>query len=155
MLSSLLGIAAVVANTFVLYLFVMLAFRLVGRRQITELTPAELVVVMLLGSAVETSLVAGNKSLAAGLASAATLFVANRGFSAVVRRSMRLREVLLGKPVLLIHNGKLNAKRAAEIGLTEEDVRQAIRKRGFADFGEVRFGVLEVDGDISVVPRSH
>ncbi len=143
----------VVWHTLVIYFFLILALTFVGRRQISRLSITELVVIMVLGSAVETAMVAGNTSLPAGLASAATLLLANWGFAGVLARSRRLRRLMMGRPLLLVYKGRLLAARLAAAGLTEEDLMEGLRKRGFGDLAQVKIAVLEIDGGISVVRK--
>jgi uncharacterized membrane protein YcaP (DUF421 family) len=148
------SISLVIANTLVIYLAVVLLFRILGKRQMSELTISELVVVMILGSSVETSLIGGDTSLVAGLASAATLFLANFLFSIALRRWIWLRRWLVGRPVPLVYNGDLLESRLHRVGLTREDVLQGIRERGYEEIDQVRLAVLEIDGTISVIPRT-
>ncbi len=81
------GVALVVFQTFAIYLFLVVMLTLLGQRQLSELSSTELVVIMVLGSAVETEMVAGDTSLLAGLVSASTLLVSNRLFSLLLRRN--------------------------------------------------------------------
>jgi uncharacterized membrane protein YcaP (DUF421 family) len=145
-------------HTLILYLLLIAGLRAVGRRQLGQLTGLDLVIVILMGSAVETAMIAGNTSLSAGLVSAATLLVANRVLALVVERSRRVRRLVVGNPVLLVHHGQFVEEHLRRVGLTEADVLEAIRERGEAGLEDVEFAVLEVDGAINVVPkeaRSH
>jgi uncharacterized membrane protein YcaP (DUF421 family) len=152
-LKALLDLLTVVLSTAVLYLFLILALSLLGHRQLSDLGLTELVILMLLGSSVETAMVAGNTSLPAGIVSAATLLLTNRALSLLIRRWDWLGGVLIGRPVLLVYDGRFVASRLREAGLSEDDVRQGIREQGYDDLKQVRLAVLEIDGGISVVPR--
>jgi uncharacterized membrane protein YcaP (DUF421 family) len=143
----------VVLHTVAVYFFLIASLSLLGHRQVAELGLVELVVVMVLGSAVETAMIAGDTSLLAGLVSAATLLICNRIFSTLLRRSPRLRRIVVGRPIPLVANGKLLPRRTREAGLTEADVLEGIRERGYEHLEEVRLAVQEIDGTISVVPR--
>jgi uncharacterized membrane protein YcaP (DUF421 family) len=118
-----------------------------------ERTLPAYLVIALLGSAVETGLYDGSGSLAAGLAAAATLLVANRALTALLPRSRRLRRLLVGAPIVLVHDGQAIPAQLRRAGLTERDLLAAIRERGYARLDEVRFAVMEVNGAIGVVPR--
>jgi uncharacterized membrane protein YcaP (DUF421 family) len=144
---------AVFWHTVVIYVFLIAGLSLLARRQIAQLTSVELVVVMVLGSAVETAMVAGNLSLAAGLVSASTLLVSDRLLSLGLRRWRGLRRAIVGGPLVLVHNGRLIPEHIRRAGLTEALVLQGLRERGYDHLEEVRFGVLEIDGSISVIPR--
>ncbi|MGH2459422.1 MAG: DUF421 domain-containing protein [Chloroflexota bacterium] len=153
MLTNLIPLLAVFAQTLIIYLFLILCLSLLGRREISQLTSVELVVLMVLGSAVETSMVDGNTSLPAGLVSATTLLVCNRLLTLAFRRWAWLRRLVIGGPVILVSNGHVLARHLSSVGLTEADVLQGIRERGYPGLDEVRFAVLEVDGSIGVVPN--
>ncbi len=153
MLAGAIPLLAVFAQTLLIYLFLIVCLGLLGRREISQLTSVELVVLMILGSAVETAMVDGNTSLPAGLVSASTLLVCNRLLTLSLRRWKWLQRLVIGGPVLLVNDGRFLEKHLRNVGLTEADVLQAIRERGYADLSEVRFAVLEVDGSVGVVPR--
>jgi uncharacterized membrane protein YcaP (DUF421 family) len=146
------AMSKVVVHSAILYLFIVLFIGLFGRRQTSEIGPLELVVIMLIGSAVETSLVAGNTSLAAGLVSALTLLLCNRLISLLERRSKRVRRVMRGQPVPLVYRGQFLPHGLRRAGFTEDDVRQGLRQRGYEDVDGVRLAMLEIDGTISVLP---
>jgi len=152
-LNALLDLLTVALHTAVLYLFLILALSLLGHRQLSDLGLTELVILMLLGSSVETAMVAGNTSLSAGIVSAATLLLSNRALSLLIRRWDWLQGVLIGRPVPLVYNGRFLVSGIRETGLSEDDVRQGMRERGYDDLDQVRLAVLEIDGGISVVPR--
>lgn len=144
---------AIIGNTLAIYLFLVAMVRLFGRRQLGQLTPIDLVVIILLGSCVETAMIHGDTSLAAGLVSATTLLAANRLMALLFSRSKRFRHLMLAGPVLIVHNGKLVMNNLAKLGLTEEDVLEGLRMRETSDISQVRFGVMEADGTINVVER--
>jgi uncharacterized membrane protein YcaP (DUF421 family) len=153
MLNLLPELGLVVLHTLVIYLFLIFALSLLGHRQTAELNLTELVVLMVIGSSVETAMVAGDTSVLAGLTSATTLLVSNRALSALMERWGWLRRIVVGHPILLYYKGHFLPKRVRETGLTEDDVREGIRERGYDNLDQVRLVVLEIDGTISVVPR--
>jgi uncharacterized membrane protein YcaP (DUF421 family) len=134
-----------------LYLFLIVLLRTFGRRQLGQLTVVDLVVVLLLGSAVETAMIHGNTSLPVGLASAATLLIVNRVLTLVFLRSDRLAHLVNGGPVLLVRNGRVLDEHLLRAGMTEADLLEALRSRGFAGPTGVDAAVLETDGSVSVV----
>ncbi|HET8630907.1 MAG TPA: YetF domain-containing protein [Thermomicrobiales bacterium] len=146
-------IPVVVWHTLAIYLFLILCLSRVGRPLMAERTLPAYLVIALLGSAVETGLYDGSGSLAAGLAAAATLLVANRVLTALLPRSRRLRRLLVGAPVVLVHDGQAIPAQLRRVGLTEPDLLAALRERGYARLDEIRFAVMEVNGAIGIVPR--
>ena len=146
-------LAIVALHTIVIYLFLIFGLSLLGHRETSQLGPVEIVIIMVLGSSVETAMVAGNTTLLAGLTAAATLFACNWGLTRLLRRWHWLRRIVIGHPTTLVYNGKLLARRAEAAGLDPDDVLEGIRERGYDDLSQVRFAVLETDGTISVVPN--
>jgi uncharacterized membrane protein YcaP (DUF421 family) len=150
--SSSVGALLIVAgSTAGIYLFLITILRLVGRRQLAQLSALDLVVVLLLGSAVETAMIHGDVSLAAGLVSAAVLLVLNRLLTLVFLRAPRLSHLVNGGPILLVHDGAVIEEHLRRVGLTHPDLDAALRSRGFASSHGVREAVLETDGSITVV----
>ena len=144
----------VVAHTVVIYFFLIFLMRTIGRRTLGQLTVVDLVIVIVMGSAVETAMVNGDTSLQAGLVCASTLLAANRTLAFCVVRSRRLRKLVVGNPMILVHNGKFIEDHLRRAGLTEEDVMEALREREENKLDDILFAILEVDGTINVVPCS-
>lgn len=148
-----IGELLVVAGTTAgIYLFLVVMFRVFGRRQLGQLTVVDLLVVLLLGSTVETSMIHGDVSLAAGLVSAGTLLVMNRLLTLILLRSKRFAHLVAGGPVLLVHEGVPVPSHLRRAGMTAQDLLEALRDRGYEGLGGVREAVLETDGSVSVVP---
>jgi uncharacterized membrane protein YcaP (DUF421 family) len=140
-------------STAVIYLFLISTLRLIGRRQLGQLTVIDLVVILVLGSAVETAMIHGNTSLPVGLVSAATLLILNRLLTLAFLRSPRLSHLVNGGPVLIVNNGKVLEEHLLRAGMTETDLVEALRSRGFDGPADVRAAVLETDGTVSVVAQ--
>lgn len=152
MLSGLKPLLTVALHTVSIYLFLILGMRFIGRRQMGQLTVVDLVIIILMGSAVETAMVAGNVSLVAGLVCAGILLLTNRLLALFFLRSRRWRHLVCCGPMLLVHDGRFVEENLRRAGLTEADVVEAIREREKASPQDVRFAVLESDGEINVVP---
>jgi len=140
--------------TLTIYLLLIAAFRLIGSRQLGQLTIIDVVIILIMGSAVETAMVNGNCSLPAGFVSAGTLLLANRAIGLLAARSRRVHRMVACSPTLVVSNGQIIEEHLKRAGLTEEDVMQALRARGCCEVSEVRFAVMEEDGEINVVPTS-
>jgi uncharacterized membrane protein YcaP (DUF421 family) len=149
-----LSLLQVAWNTLAIYLFLVFGFRFMGRRQLGQLTVIDLVIVIIMGSAVETAMVNGDVSLPAGLVSAATLFLVNRLFARTCLRSRRFRHIVTGGPVVLVHYGRAVDENLKRVGMTMEDVLEAVRLRGYTGIEHIKFAILEEDGEVNVVPAS-
>ncbi len=142
----------VAGHTLVIYLFLVLGLRRIGRRAMGQLTIIEYLIIALLGSSVETGLYAGSNSLGAGLVSAMTLLLADWALSTACRMPA-VRRFMVSEPVLLVHDGQVLAEHLRQNYMTRADLMAAIRRRGYASLDDVRFAVLEIDGSVGVVPR--
>ena len=151
--SGALAMLEVGGATALIYLFLIVALRLVARRQLGQLTVVDLVVVLVLGSSVETAMIHGNTSLPAGLVSAGTLLVLNRLLTWLFLRSRGLSHLVNGGPVLLVHDGQVIDDHLRRVGMTSLDVLAALRGRGFDGTPGVGSAVLETDGTVTVVPE--
>ena len=147
------GVLEAAGSTAAIYLFLIVALRLLGRRQLGQLTVIDLVVVLVLGSAVETSMIHGDTSLPVGIASAVTLLVLNRLLTLVFLHVPRLSHLVNGGPVLLVNHGRIIDEHLRRAGLTGEDLLEALRSQGYDDPSKIRAAVLETDGTVSVVPN--
>ena len=148
-----LNLLIVSGNTLIVYVYLAVCIRLFSRRQLGQLTAMDLLIIILLGSAVETAMVHGETSLKAGLVSGTTLFVANRAFVHLMARSRRLSHVCGAGPLLLVHDGNFIEAHLRQVGFSHEDVMHALRQREYEDLSNVRFAVLESDGQVNVIPR--
>jgi uncharacterized membrane protein YcaP (DUF421 family) len=119
-----------------------------------QLTVIDLVVVLLLGSAVETAMIHGDVSLPAGFASAGTLMLMNRLLTAVFLRSERFCDLVGGGPALLVHDGSPVEEHLRRVGMTHTDLEEALRARGYHSPADVREAILETDGSVSFIPRT-
>ncbi len=142
----------VVMHTAAIYVFLMFMLHVIGRRQLGQLTVLDLVVIILLGSAVETAMVSGNTSLVAGLVCAGTLLFLNRVFALTFGRARRLRHLANGGAVLLVHDGHVVEEHLRRVGLTKADLLEALREREQSGIENIKFAVMEADGKINVVP---
>lgn len=141
----------IVVRTAVIYLVLLVGLRLTGKRQVGQFTPFDLLLLLLLSNAVQNAMVGPDTSVAGGLIAAGTLFAANGIVAAVVRRNRRAARVVEGTPTLLIRHGQVIQVNLDSEGISEEDLRRALREHGVDDVKLVRAGILEVDGSISVL----
>jgi uncharacterized membrane protein YcaP (DUF421 family) len=143
----------VVLRTAIVYLFVVVALRLSGKREVGQMSVLELVVILVISDAVQNSMVGDNTTLWGGLVAVVTLLSLDFGLKAVTKRSRTLRRAIEGEPRLIVRDGRLLSRAIKEEGLETEEVRAAIRSHGLVGPEDVRLAVLETDGSISVVPR--
>ena len=143
----------VVLRTAIVYLFVVLALRLSGKREVGQMSVLELVVILVISDAVQNSMVGENTTLWGGLVAVVTLLALDFGLKALAKRSKTVSKAIEGEPRLLVRDGRLLSRAIKEEGLETEEVRAAIRSHGLVGPEDVRLAVLETDGSISVIPR--
>ena len=142
-----------IVRSSVVYVFLLILIRVTGKRQVGQLSPFDLVLLLVLSNAVQNSMNAGDNSLVGGLIAATTLVVLNLGLGFATYRSKRIEALVEGRPQLLIHNGKLYPKALADARLTHHELNAALRGAGCAGVDEVQYAVLENNGTVSVVPK--
>jgi uncharacterized membrane protein YcaP (DUF421 family) len=149
---SLSGAATIAAKTAVIYAFLILGLRLLGKRELGQLSLYDLVMVIILGNAVQNAMINNDNTLGGGLVAATVLLLLNWTLNRVITRSRTAERVLVGEPILIVHDGKPLRDRMRRQGITMEQLSAALREHGLDDVSSVHLAVLESDGTISVVP---
>lgn len=143
----------VIGRVAFVYFFLMIAFRFAGKRELSEMSPFELVTVLLIPEIYSSALNKSDNSLANATVSVATLFVLVFVTGLLTFRSQRIERLLEGDAALLVRNGKFLMDNLKKERVTPEEVLTEMHKAGVADVGDVRWAILEVDGHISIIPR--
>src|SRR5580765_7672420 len=138
----------------IIYAFLIILLRVTGKRQVGQLAPFDLVLLLVLSNAVQNSMNGGDNSLVGGLVSAATLVALNYGMSYATFKSKRLEALIDGRPQVVIHNGRIFEDVLRHAKLTHHELSAALRQAGCSCPEEVHTAVLENNGSISVVTRS-
>ena len=148
-------------RTIALYLVLIVCVRLMGKRQIGEMEPTEFVVTMLLANLAAIPMQDGAIPLYSGLVPILTvlgseLVLSGRMLYRVkfrqILRSVRLRQLLCGKPVILIENGKLVQDNLRRTRVTLDELTGHLREKDVLDITAVQYAILETDGNLSVFP---
>lgn len=138
-----------------IYFFLILLLRATGKRQIGQMSPFDLVLLMVLSNAVQNSMVGGDNSVSAGLILAVTLVAANWIVGKVTSSSKTMEKLIEGSPQVLFHNGKIYGKILSEDQITRQELIAAVHKAGYGDLDAIRTAILENDGTISIIPKHH
>lgn len=139
-------------RTIILYLFIMLGLRLMGKRQIGELEPSDLVLTMMLSDLAAVPMQDFGIPLLAGLIPILTLLALSMLLSQLSLQSLRFRALVCGKPAVLIDNGQLQQETMRKNRYTLDELLEALRGQGYADLTDVKYAVLENSGQLSVFP---
>ena len=134
----------------ILYLLLLGCMRLMGRRQIGELQPSELVITMLLSEIASIPLADNDIPLLNSVVSILILTALEILLSALCLHSDRVRKLLQGKPMLVVRGGSPDQNALKELRLTIDDLLEALREKDVFDLGDVQYAVLEPDGKLSL-----
>lgn len=148
--------APVLVNTILrsvaIYLAVVFALRLAGKRHVGQLSIVDFVLILLVSNAVQNAMVGPDTSLAGGLVAALTLIVLNWILTRAALSSPGLASAIEGEPTLLVRNGQVLDQHLHREGIRSAELEAAIREHGFEDVRQCRSVIEEIDGSISVVP---
>jgi uncharacterized membrane protein YcaP (DUF421 family) len=144
----------VVFRSVVVYLFIVIAIRIFGKREISQLSVIDLVFILLISNSVQNAMVGPSTSLEAGIIAAATLFAINRILGYLIYRSKHVSSFLTGSPTMLIYHGKVLKHHLDQTEISMDELEAAVREHGVATVGDVDLAVLEADGNISVLSNN-
>jgi len=128
--------------------------RLAGKRELGQMTPFDLVVILLIANAVQNAMVGSDTSVSGGLIAAGVLIAINFVVAASRERVPFMRRALEGSPTLLIHDGQFIDANLRKERVDRDEVMTAIREHGIDHVDQVASAVLEIDGSISIVPKT-
>lgn len=140
----------------VVYFFLLLAFRITGERELGQMTPFDLIVLLTISNVLQNAMIGPDNSLGGGLVGALTLFVANGLVARLAFYFPRVAKLLEGEPTPLIENGRILTSNLRRELITVAELEHALRKNGLdptTDLPSIKRAVLEQDGSISIVRR--
>ena len=146
-------LVVIAARATVVYLALLVGLRLMGKRELGQMTVFDLVVVFLLANAVQNAMVGSDVSVQGGLVAAFTLLLVNRLVAAARLHSGVWGRFIEGSPTVLIQEGQVLDSAVRKEGLERAQIQMAMREHGIDSFHDVRLAVMETDGSISIVPR--
>ncbi len=141
----------IVLRTTVVYVLVLLGIRLTGKREVGQMTPFDLTLLLLLSNSVQNAMTGSDTSLAGGAVAALVLLILNYALAEVSGMNRRFRKLIQGSPTLLIHNGECITAHIAKEHISMDELNRALREHGVNSVEDVSLAVLEVDGAISVL----
>ncbi|MCC9074077.1 DUF421 domain-containing protein [Flavobacterium sp. F-65] len=135
------------------YFFMVIALRVFGKKELSQLNTADVILILLISNAVQNAMVGSDTSLLGGIAAAAVLFIINYTLKKLTYKSKLLHNLLLEKPEVLIHNGHIDFKSLSKLNITSDELEEAMREHGVAHYKEVKLAMLEIDGTISIISQ--
>jgi len=136
-------------RTGVIYLVVLIGVRLSGKREVGQMTPFDLTLLLLLSNSVQNAMTGPDTSVIGGIVAACTLLLVNYLVADLSGVNRRFRRFIQGEPSLLVHDGQVIESHMAREHVSMDELQRALREHGIATYHDVALAVLEVDGSIS------
>ncbi|OQP62249.1 DUF421 domain-containing protein [Niastella populi] len=138
----------------IIYLFLMLVFRLSGKRTLAQTTPFEFILLLIISEVTQQALVGEDYSITTSLILITTLIGTDLLFSMIKQHWRGFEKVTEGSPLIIVANGRMLQHRANKTRVSEEDVLEAARNlHGLERLEQIKYAVLELDGSISIIPQ--
>ena len=141
----------IILRSVAVYFFMIIALRIFGKKELSQLNTADVILILLISNSVQNAMVGANTSLYGGIIAAFSLFLINSIFKKVMLKSKFIKELVQDKPEVLIHNGKTEFKTLARLGITSEELEEAMREHGIEYYKDVKLAMFEIDGNISII----
>ena len=138
----------------VVFFFIFLVTRIAGRRELSELEPFDLILLVVLGDLVQQGITQSDESVTGALIVISTITLLSVGVSWLSFRSARLRKVTAGEPIILVDDGNVIEPNLRRERLVRADLEEAAREQQMSAISDICWAILERDGSISVIPKS-
>jgi uncharacterized membrane protein YcaP (DUF421 family) len=148
-----IAVAEKILRTVVVYGFLLVAFRLAGKRLLGQLTAFDLVVLLIISNVLQNAAIGSDNSLGGGLLGAAVIIALNFLVAWLTFRHKRLERLVENIPTVIVKHGHVIHANLEREHMSMAELRAALRKEGIATMSEVRYAILEEDGHMSVIPR--
>lgn len=141
----------IIIRSVAVYFFMVIALRVFGKKQLSQLNTADVILILLISNSVQNAMVGNNTSLYGGLVAALALFIINYAFKKVKSKSEFIKNLVQDKPEILIHNGRIEFETIARLGITNDELQEAMREHGVERYKDVKLSMFEIDGSISII----
>jgi uncharacterized membrane protein YcaP (DUF421 family) len=135
----------------IVYLFLLVAFRLLGKRQVGQMTPFDLIVLLIISNVLQNAMIGPDNSVTGGLIGATTVLMLNWLVAGLALKSRRVERLVEGAPTILVHHGRVMEEHLKRELISREQLLSALRRQGIFDISEVKVAVLEESGALSVL----
>ena len=141
----------IIGSTLAVYLFIVIAIRLFGKKELAQLSVVDLVFILLISNAVQNAMVGPDATLPGGLVAASTLFIVNYLLKYLQYRYPRFGKIVQGDATMLIYQGKIIDSHMKKAKISTDELMEAVREHGVKSISEVDLAIMEVDGSISIL----
>jgi len=145
----------IVAKSVAIYVFIIAAIRLFGKKELAQLSVIDLVFILLISNSVQNAMVGNDSSVLGGISAALGLFICNYFFKLFLRGSAKFSKLVQGEKIVLVVDGRLLQHGLKQSMMSVEEVQMAVREHGVKDISEADLVVLEVDGNITVLSKDY
>lgn len=142
---------AIILRSSAVYFFMVIALRLFGKKELSQLNTADVILILLISNSVQNAMVGNDTSLLGGLAAASILFSINFTLKKLMYKFPKFSDFMQEKPEILIHDGHLDFKSLSKLNITSDELKEAMREHGIEYFKDVKLAMLEIDGNISII----
>ena len=137
-----------------LYVIIIFAMRMMGKRQISEMQTSELVITLLMSNIASIPMQDTEQSMLSGIIPIMVLLVCEIFISYLMLKKQGIRRLICGKPVIVINDGTIDQKAMKELRISTEDLFEQLRQKDIFDISEVAYAILETNGKMSVFKKS-
>lgn len=140
-----------IVRPFIVYLFLLGAFRISGKRELGQATLFDFLIILLISNVVQNAIIGEDNSILGSFAGVITLLILSFVLNRTTANSRKARQILEGTPTLLVYHGKLLKDQLIKESVSYNDLYMALREQGIASVTDVRYAILELDGNISII----
>ncbi len=138
-----------------IYVFIIVAIRIFGKKELTQLSVIDLVFILLISNSVQNAMVGNDTTVQGGMAAALGLFITNYIFKIFLRKSSKFSKIVQGEKIVIVIGGRIQPQGLKDSMLSIEEVEMAVREHGVKNISEADLVVLEVDGNITVLSSDY
>ena len=139
-----------IVRPIIVYFFLLFLIRIGGKRELGSMTSFDIIVLLVLGNAVQNAIIGQDYSLMGGLIDAVILMICDYVMVRLSYRFNKVQRLIEGTPTLLVRDGKAIARHLAKEAITENELRSKLSQKGFENIADVRLAILETDGTMTV-----
>src|SRR2546422_6957385 len=143
------GVGEKVLRSFVVYTFLLVVFRVTGKRQVGALTPFDLIVLLIVSNVLQNAMIGPDNSVLGGLLGACTIFAANALVARLTFYDRRLEKLIDGAPTRLVHDGQVDEEAMRRELVTRAELHAALREAGLFEVSQARFALLQATRKIT------
>ena len=141
----------IVIRSLAVYFFMVIAVRVFGKNQLSQLNAGDVILLLLISNAVQNAMVGPNNTLIGGIVAALVLFVANFIVKKFIFKSKFVKELIEDQPYILVKDGKIFPDVLKKVQISQDEILESVHEHGIENISDVKLAILEVDGNISVM----